>query len=298
VKSRTNCNTLLQVAAGFAATITLAICLLLAPAAEAQPKAASRTTFAAASVKPNTDSDMSRFAPPTFLGDRYVVTNCPLLLIIASAYRLPFQSSRLSGGPDWIRSERYDIEATVEQGAIPRNALSMVREDQMRLMLQALLAERFHMVVRRETKELPVYAVTVSKGGPKLEKAGIEEKDCADGVSGTGIVCHNFMGGRGRGLHGKAVDMSDLALFVSNWTDRPVLDETGIQGLYHIETRGWANMTPGPAPPEGAKAEDGSDAATLPTVFTIFNELGLRLEAKKGPVEMFVIEHVEKPTAN
>jgi uncharacterized protein (TIGR03435 family) len=167
----------------------------------------------------------------------------------------------------------------------------------MRAMLRTLLAERFHLKIRREIKDQPVYAIVVAKGGPKLKAAEIEEKDC-ESDAGKGIDCHNFHGGRGRGLHAKAANISDLALFVSNWTDRPLIDKTGLTGMYQFETRGWANITPGPAPAPGALAEDGQDAASLPTVFTLFADMGLKLDAQHAPMEMFVIESVERPTEN
>ncbi len=99
-------------------------------------------------------------------------------------------------------------------------------------------------------------------------------------------------------MHGQAVDMSDLAMYVENWAERPVVDMTGIQGLFHIETRGWLPMTPGPAPAAGAKAEDGGDLADLPTLFEVFEKMGLKLEARKAPVDIFHIDSIEKPSQN
>jgi uncharacterized protein (TIGR03435 family) len=223
-----------------------------------------------------------------------------LAVIIATAYNVPFQSNRLSGGPDWIRSDRFDIEATPAAGAIPAGVSSKVREDMIRQMLQALLAERFKITVRRETKEQPVYAVVVGKNGPKLDKSKMEEKDCQAGTAevGNGATCHSFTGGQGRGLHGQAVNIEDVALFVSNWTDRPVVDRTGLKGLSNIQTDGWLPMRAGPAPPPDAKGEDGKLLVDQPTIFEIFERLGLKLEPQKGPVEMFVIEHAERLTEN
>ena len=92
--------------------------------------------------------------------------------------------------------------------------------------------------------------------------------------------------------------MSDLASFVENWTDRPLLDKTGIQGLYRFETKGWLPMQAMQPPAPGAKAEDGSDMADVPTVFQMFENLGLRMEAQKGIVDVYVIDHIEKPSEN
>lgn len=170
-------------------------------------------------------------------------------------------------------------------------------------MLQSLLADRFKLVIRHETKELPAYFVTVAKGGPKLEKAKLTEKDCAEGASSFGdpSSCHSFNGGQGQGLHGEAVDLSDLALTLEGFSDRPVVDHTGLQGLYNIQTEGWVPLRPRPPRPPGAdpSAEDLAFAdPARPTIFAIFDRLGLKLESQKAPVEAFVIESVQRPSSN
>ena len=255
--------------------------------------------FEVASVKANKSTDV-RPGFQVLPSGRLVITNVPLLLIVAQAYDVPFQSNRLSGGPEWLRSDRFDIEATPPAGAIPADAPSKVRDQMIRQMLQTLLADRFKLTVRREMKEQPVYAAVVGKNGSKLEKSKLEEKDC-DAVASTstiGTTCHSFNGGRGRGLHGQAVDISDMVTFVSNWTDRPVVDKTGLKGLFNVQTDGWLPMQTGPPPAADAKGEDGKLLADQPTIFEIFERLGLKLEPQRAPVEMFVVEHAEKPTEN
>jgi uncharacterized protein (TIGR03435 family) len=272
--------------------------LLCAPQIRAQSPQ-ENSAFEVASVKLHKADDNRRSMPQFFPGGRFTSTGVPLRFLIAVAYNVGFQSVRLSGGPGWITSMDgvYDIEATAPPGAIPTGSPGKDRDEKLRFMLQTLLADRFQLKIRRETKELPVYAVTVAKNGPKLEKAKIEEKDCAE--PGTpGVSCHSLMGGRGRGLHGAAVSLTDVLEYVENWTDHPLVDKTGIQGLYNVQTSGWLPMQPGPPPPAGAKAEDGSDLADVPTIFTVFERLGLKLESQRAPVEVFVIEHVEKPTTN
>src|SRR5579864_7619303 len=187
--------------------------LLLATAAIAAaahiPAQPQPLAFEVASVKPSKPEDR-RMGMQFLPGGRLLVTNIPLRAIIAVAYNVPFQSSRLIGGPGWIGSERYEIEAKAEKDAIPRGLASEARKQKMRLMLQALLADRFKLAIRRETKEMNVYAVVVAKDGPKLEKAKVGEKDCPEDRASEGFACHEFVGGQGRGLHGQAVDMSDL----------------------------------------------------------------------------------------
>lgn len=303
VEKLTVAKKVLLTAAGFAAVAAPTfIGMIDAQTSRAQAQPATRLAFEVASVKTNKSTDFRSTGMQFLPGGRMVVRNLPLQILITAAYDLPFQSDRLTGGPGAILGERYDIEATAEKGAIPEGLSPKVFEEKMRLMLQTLLAERFKLIIRRELRERPIYAVVVAKGGPKLEKATIEEKDCQNGGAfSSGGSCHNPSGGQGRGIHGGAIDLSDVALFVSNWADRPVIDQTGLRGLYNIQTDGWAPMRPRPARPLGQEptAEDLAFAdPTRPTLFTIFDRLGLKLESTKGPVEMFVIESVERPAEN
>jgi uncharacterized protein (TIGR03435 family) len=276
---------------GFAILLSATLC------AQAQAPPA----FEVASVKAN-KSDARVGTPPQFVsGGRFVSTNMPLLYVIAAAWNLPFQGPRMTRGSDSLSvpGDRFDIEAKAPPDAFPAGMSDQARREKMRLMLQTLLIDRFKLVTRKDTRELPIYAVVVGKGGPKLEKAKIDEAQClAEGVKDFGALCHSFNGGQGRGLHGAAVDVADLALYVENWAQRPVVDKTGIAGLFHIETKPWQPIALGPAPADDAKAEDGSDAATLPTLFTVFEALGLKLEPQKDRVDVFRIERVEMPSEN
>jgi uncharacterized protein (TIGR03435 family) len=274
--------------------LLLAVATLPIAAAQTTP-----ATFDVASIKPHKADDSRPYFPQFQPGGRFTSRGVPLKIIIAIAWNVGFQSVRLSGGPAWINSidGLYDIEAKAPEGAFPPGLPANIRDQRMKQMLQALLEDRFKLKIRRETRELPVYAVVVAKNGPKLDKAKIEEKDCLQTAT-IGAACHTIMGGRGRGLHGEAVSLSDVLSYVENWTDRPLVDKTGIQGLFNIQTRGWTELQPGQAPPPGAKAEDGSDLADVPTLFTVFEQLGLKLQAQKGSADIFVIEHVERPSDN
>jgi uncharacterized protein (TIGR03435 family) len=271
----------------------------------AKPVDSTRPAFEAASIRPHSNAtgrDL-RFEPTP--GGRFTST-APLRWVIAWAYGVfaVNHNFRLTGGPDWINGAEgvYDIEAT---GTIPEGLSTSAHDERMRLMVQALLADRFKLAVHRETKEMTVYALVVGKGGPKLQKADIEEKDCAQpppappSTDGTPMprACHQFNGGRGRGLHGRAVDMGDVVQDVENWTDRPFIDKTGIKGLYRIQTQPWLPMEVGPAPPPGTK-QDGIDVADLPTIFTVFEGLGLKMESQKATIDVYVIDHVERPSEN
>jgi uncharacterized protein (TIGR03435 family) len=161
----------------------------------------------------------------------------------------------------------------------------------MRAMLQNMLADRFHARIRKETREMPVYAIVVAKGGPKLKKSEIEENDCLVRLEEG---CHDFDGGWGRGMHAKAVTTDDLAQHIENWSDHPVINRTGLDGLYAVETEGWTPMRQA-SPPTGDG--DMTDPAR-PTLFQVMQKLGLELKQEKGSVDVYIIEHIERPTAN
>ncbi|HEV1286937.1 MAG TPA: M56 family metallopeptidase, partial [Bryobacteraceae bacterium] len=284
---------MLLAAAGMAAIAgPILVGIWNAPPLRAQTE--KRLAFEVASVKPTKTMRFEmEFAP----SGRFTARGVPLLLLVSTAYNVPFQGPRLSGLDPETAEQSYDIEATAESGAIPAGASKLVREAKMKLMLQSLLEDRFKMKIRRETKVVPVYAVVVGKSGPKLTKAKIEEKDCPEGVTPQRGQCHQFAGGLGRGLHGDAVSMEDLALAVSNWADRPVIDRTGLEGLYEINTEGWTRMVP--RGPGGNEAEEKQlSDPTRPTIYMIFERLGLKMESSKAPIETIVVEHVEKPTEN
>jgi uncharacterized protein (TIGR03435 family) len=282
--------------------VPLVIWVIDAPRLRAQSP--PRLAFEVASIKENKSEDFRSTALQFLPSGRFVVRGIPLMLVIDIAYDLPYFSQRLTGGPDWLRTSTYDIEATAEPGAVPAGASLAVRREKMRLMLQVLLADRFKMTIRRETREVAVYAVTVAKGGPKLQKAGVEEESCVDDPKGPEDyprICHAFCCGQGQGIHAQAVDMSDLAAGASGFADRPVIDKTGIKGLFNIQTEGWVPMRPRPpsSPDQEPTAEDRAFAdPTRPTLFQIFDRLGLKLEPQRASVETFVIEGAERPSEN
>lgn len=166
-------------------------------------------------------------------------------------------------GPDWLNSAAsYDIEAKAPANTTPQ---------QMRLMLQTLLRERFKLVLHRDTRLLPVYLLTVGKNGPRLENA-------AAGAN-RGLI--SYGGREGVMVVGESATMEALAHRLSLDVERPVFDKTGIQGAFRIKLN-WAR--------EG----DG------PSVFSAVQEqLGLKLEPSKTPIEILVVDSANRiPTAN
>ncbi len=219
---------------------------------------AFQPAFDAASIRPNNTSLVgSKEGALQFASGSVAGTNTTVRRIIMEAYHL--RDQQLSGGPDWIGSDRFDLEA---------KAATPVDLDQLRLMLQTLLAERFKLTVRRNTKEMPVYALTVAKGGSKLREMKDEEPTPTGrhGVAGRPSI---FMRAT---MHDFVAMLSDLLA-----RDRPVLDKTGLQGVYLFAIS--------IDPDDDLKAQ-------------IEAEFGLKFESQKAPVETVVIDHIEKPDPN
>lgn len=243
-------------------------------------------------------------------GGRFSTTAIPLRFLVSEAYSIPFQSPRMLTSPEFdaampaLAPGQFDIEAVAPQGVFPVGATEAVQADIMRRMLQSLLADRFKLVVRRETKELPVYAIVIGKNGPKLKKSDLQEKDCASRIGKPDVIpCHGFNGGRGRGLHTDAANITDLAQFVENWAGRPVVDKTGLTDLFNIQTTGWRPQETIPVQPRpdgqppSAEQQAFADPST-PTLFDIFEQLGLKLEAQRAPVETLTLVSIQRPTEN
>jgi uncharacterized protein (TIGR03435 family) len=219
-------------------------------------------------------------------GGRFRATQMPMLIVIATAYNVPYglpETLRIKNMPDWAISTRYDIEASPEKSTVS-DAPAATRNEKVRGLLRAMLADRLKLAIHSEVEERPIYALSVLSRGAHLDKAKIAAQDCVEAApTGTG-GCHQINGGMGRGMHGNAVDMADVALYASNWSDRPIVDQTGLTGLYNVQTEAW-----------GAPILTDSDR---PSLFDIFEHLGLQLVGRKGPVEYFVIDHIEKPSEN
>jgi uncharacterized protein (TIGR03435 family) len=262
-----------------AVLLTLAIGASFIPRWIALAQQSPRPNFEVASVKPNrSGSGIGGLRPDP---GRLSITNLPLKGIIQWAYRYGQDDFRVTGGPGWIESERFDIEGTTR---------GSVGADQMRLMLQTLLEDRFKLAARRETRELPVYSLVVAKNGPKLVRSmpGPDQ----------GIFVRGFQ------ITGKAATIQQLANVLSGFLHRAVRDETGLTGSYDLDTKEFAADQDVSAnlykdlPPDLA-ARIPPPPASAPSIFTAVEEqLGLKLQSSKGPVEVLVIDHVERPSGN
>jgi len=289
---------LLLVSAGIvAAAGPFAMGLVNPRSTRAQSQPPTALSFEVASVKPNQSNDPR--SPSMILpGGRFTATNNTVRALILNAYGISASPYLLRGGPGWIDSARYDIDAKAGANAIPAGTSNRVLWDKTRLMLQALLADRFKLSIRRETKEVPAYQLVVAKNGAKLQKS---DRDCDTSIT----ACHGFSGNPTR-LSGSGVDMYDLALTLSSYSDRPVIDRTGIQGLFDLKLQ-WNPFAARPQAADemprspAAEAREGPrpDLSSLPTLFdALERQLGLKLESHKGPVDVYVIDHVERPSEN
>jgi uncharacterized protein (TIGR03435 family) len=239
--------------------------------------------FDVASVKLNRsadDSSSSAFAS----GGAFNARNATVRGVIQEAYQL--KDGNLLGVPGWADSERYDIAAKPE---------SPVSTEQAHSMLQTLLADRFLLKVHRETREVPVYALTVGNRGAKLKEA--VDSNCVAPPSGppsgppprTGY-CGGSLVSRGR-LTSRKVSMQKFAATLSEIMGRPALDMTELAGVFDIDLQ-WS---PDETQFGGTASTDSSGA---PSIYAALQDLGLKLEARKGPIEVVVIDHVERPSEN
>jgi uncharacterized protein (TIGR03435 family) len=247
-----------EISGGSIHGMRIAIGLALASALWAQ-------TFEVASIKPSDPEargNTFNFTP----GGGLTILNSTLRAIIQTAYDVPrFQ---IEGGPGWMNSERFDVIAKSVAGD---------RGDfgQTRFKLQVLIAERFLLKVRRETRDMPVLVLAVGKNGAKLQAAAASQTLPA----GMHMSCGRAMG--------TDATMANFAYSLTRELGRPVIDRTGIAGKFDFT----AEFTP----EEGLCTGDANDR---PSIFGAIEGLGLKLEATRGPADLIVVEHAERPTGN
>jgi uncharacterized protein (TIGR03435 family) len=265
--------------------------------------------FEVATIKPTQQCNLNPGAGPT----PGRMTMCgPLRLLIQGAYKRkyenPFSMAEAQGGPAWLDSGYYEIVAKAEGN--PSN------EQMAGLMLQALLEERFRLKVHRDQKEVPVYFLTVAKGGPKFQPAKKEscvtsnpdnpspltspEKPLARICGGIRFVDRNF--------EMYSVTMAGFANQISRWFDRRLVDKTGLTGVFDIHME----LVPEDAGPPPSAVENPGDAMAGLRAFAgwgqrqyggvivpaLQNQLGLKVESGKGPGDTLVIDHIERPSSN
>jgi uncharacterized protein (TIGR03435 family) len=270
-----------------------------APRAQAPATDTTLPAFEVASVKLNKSGDSRVIGGRTQPGGRFTMANVQLREIIRLAYRL--QSFQVLGGPNWINSDRFDIVAKAESRAAP---------EQLWLMLRTLLAERFKLAVHNDTRELPVFALVVARSdgnlGPQLRHS---DADCVAAAAGppSGVApsppdpsqppqCGSGRLGSGR-FTARAQRIEALSLLLSTRVSRSVIDRTGLTGFFDFDLEWTAAAGEPGVPPTTGPANDRPDDG--PSIFTALQEqLGLKLDPQRGPVEVLVIDHVEQPTTD
>lgn len=263
--------------------------LVLSLSAQAPAPQSTTSTFEAASVKPNKSGDPNSMRN-LGAGGRMVFTNNSLQQLITAAYEIqPFQ---LIGGPSWMATHRFDVVATAGANAAPA---------QLNLMMRSLLADRFKLAVHLEKRELPIYALVKAREdgrlGPALKPASV---DCGPTGRGRGALspgnapgpvagCRALISPTGVDFAGQS--MGELARVLGMQLRQPVTDKTGLAGGYDLQLSFAPEGGRGPAPT--APSSDPN----APSLFTALQEqLGLKLESQRGPMEVVVIERVEQPT--
>jgi uncharacterized protein (TIGR03435 family) len=255
----------------------LSACALLA-------QSSAPPSFEVASIKqsppqPEGQVRMGMSADPGRVGFSYLT----LRDLMSRAYEVKMAQIT---GPAWIDSERYDVNAKIPDG---------VAREQVPTMLRALLEERFQLKLRRETKEMPVYELILAKGGSKLEKAAEP--------SGRPRIT---MQGSGDGVMHATINSATMANFsdmVGRWTDRPVIDQTGLTDRFDINldlamedlarSRSAMVVIQG-GPPSGGGGGPAPDSNPAGSLFTSMQKLGLKLEPKRAPLELLIVEKAEK----
>lgn len=252
--------------------------------------------FDVVSVKPNKSN--SGGMRVMFTPDGISATNVSPKLLIEMAYGI--RQDLISGAPGWADSARYDFEAKVAGSDV--DALKKLGPEQRRSTLQPALADRFKLKVHTEIKQLPVFELVVAKGGSKLKEA-TPDATYPDGIKGPDGVAHGGMMRMSHGqLTGQYVPIENLVNALSRQLNHTVVDKTGLTGKYDFELNWTPDQDSGPT----SKGEDGAPQRSDPapdasgaSIFTALQEqLGLKLQSTRGPVETLVIDHIETPSEN
>ena len=239
--------------------------------------------FEVATIKPNKAGNNRRSFMYNQIG--MSMEGVPVQMMLKETFNVT--EDRILGVPNWVKTDRFDVEAKVSSADAPK--IDHLTIEQRRLMLQSLLAERFNLKYHHETKELPVYTLVIAKGGLKLKPnpAGVDHEQ-------SGIRSN----GRGD-FEGMNANINVLCHVLSEQPElsHTIIDKTGLTGSFDFHLQ-WTPSDSGPAGPDGNSSSGISDS-DKPSLFTALQEqLGLKLESQKGPVDVIVIDHIDLPSPN
>jgi uncharacterized protein (TIGR03435 family) len=250
--------------------LLLAAFVALASVSIAQDKT---LTFDIAAIRPSNENSLNGGIKPLPNGNGYTARNIPVKLMISLMYRIPMR--QIKGGPDWLNTERFDVDAKAD------NTYGV---EELHTMYKNLLADRFALKFHTESKPGNIYSLTVDPAGLKM-KPNATPDDFRIPV--------NFAN---NGFQGIRVSMPYLCWFLGQQLqddERPVVDQTGLQGNFDF----FLSFKPVNPPP--AKDDSGLPPDDRPSIYdALRTQLGLHLQPGKGPVEYFVIDSIQKPSAN
>lgn len=267
----------------------------------------TRPSFEVASVKPNVTGD-HRVSIMTQPGGRFLAIGVSLKTLIGFAYGV--RDFQILGGPDWLDDDRWDVEARAQAGSIPLvgptdpNIPSPIA-----LRVQSLISDRFRLNSHHDTKEFTVYELSIAKGGPKLklseDQSAIQPPEPGSPPPpfpqrGEPMPRGSMRMGRGE-VEATGVSLLGLIRALEAQSGRTIIDKTGLKGLYDFKLQWVPDMNQGVGPfgRNGPESPPPPSDLAGPSIFTAIQEqLGLRLESAKGPVEVIVIDSVQKPSAN
>jgi uncharacterized protein (TIGR03435 family) len=268
-------------------------------ASQAQDAGTIKFEFESVSIKLNQSGAAVGTISPVrsmMLNGGILATNATLMDLIRAAYGIEvapgMDDGRVVGAPSWATSERFDVDAKIDRPVA--DALWKLKQEpralQSQQMLQALLAERFKLAAHRDSKELPVYELSVAKSGPKLRAANPADTYKKGTTLPTGMP--SGPGTAGKEANGRLVfqgtEVSELVALLPHM-DRTVIDKTGLTGKYDF------TFMP---PPVQKQSQAPTDFNIGPLSEALQNQLGLKLDAAKSPLGIIVIDHVERPAGN
>ena len=274
-----------------------AITATVMPVASKTPPA-QKPSFEAATVKPTNGGRSVLNAAPS--SGYFRASGFPLKWFVCYAYRI--RNDQVLGGPAWVNTDLWEIQAKVRDDSVsqPFATADNTKPEAIAFMLQSLLEERFRLKLHRETRESPVYILTVGTGGPNFNLS----EDHGEPNAPQNIPLDQPRGmikRTGDSVTARAVRMSSFANFISQGLGRPVFDKTSLDGLYDFKLNWTPPQFVGTPPgfPGGSEVSPllNSDRSA-PSIFTAIQELGLKLEPAKAPLEVLVIDRVERPSEN
>jgi uncharacterized protein (TIGR03435 family) len=271
------CSALLAVAAAF-------FCLANRSWAQSSSDStpAGMPSYATVSIKP--DKSGLQWQTVTVGPGELTVKNETVPMMIRHAYQL--ELDQIDGGPDWLNTDRYDVQARVDKSALEilKNLGREHADLEQRQMMQALLADRFKLVVHRDTRAVPVYDLVLAENGPKMQQSLPGDAE----AQGRVIQVSNGH------ISGREVPIATLASLLSEQLGRGVIDKTGLANHYDV-TLQWPMSAEGQQATESSSAAESSREMILAAVA---DQLGLKLEPHEVPMEILVIDHVERPSQN